>query len=172
MNNTDAANGPAATWYELEWIKEMMRTGAENGILWLLTVDEHPGPAGPASDPSPVTTASGLSAWSALVGRTVQALSKWVRWVEVINEANTYLTGPQYLTVLRTTSPIIRQADPSIKVLGPSEVCGAGDLADCKGIWDLVVKEGLDLIDQFSFHPYRFCEDRPPISVLRTTVAS
>ena len=89
MNNTDAANGPAATWYELEWIKEMMRTGAENGILWLLTVDEHPGPAGPASDPSPVTTASGLSAWSALVGRTVQALSKWVRWVEVINEANT-----------------------------------------------------------------------------------
>ena len=83
-----------------------------------------------------------------------------------------YLTGPQYLTVLRTTSPIIRQADPSIKVLGPSEVRGAGDLADCKGIWDLVVKEGLDLIDQFSFHPYRFCEDRPPISVLRTTVAS
>ena len=153
MNNTLQANGPAVYWYELDWVKQVMRTGAEHGILWLLTVDEHPGGAGWAEPP--VTTASGLSEWSAIVGRTVAALSEWVRWVEVINEANTYLTGQQYLASCgrpRRSSG----NDPSIKVLGPSEVCGAGRLADCKGIWDLVMKEELDLIDQFSMHPYQF----------------
>ena len=133
LNNTGGRYGPASTpWAQLKWVQEAMQSAAKHGVLWLLTVDQHPAPG----TPSMLTNATSLKKWAALVGRTVKVVGQWVKWVEIINEANTYLTGEQYLSVLRATSPVIRGADASVRVLGPSVVCGSGRLEDCKDVWD------------------------------------
>lgn len=133
LNNTGGRYGPASTpWVQLKWVRETMEAAARHGLFWLVTVDQHPGPGTPPM----LTNKSGLQAWAALVGRTVEGAGQWVKWLEVVNEANTYLTGEQYLAVLRATSHVIRDADPSVRVLGPSVVCGSGRMEDCLDVWN------------------------------------
>eukprot|EP01052_Picozoa_sp_SAG31_P003169 SAG31_NODE_119_length_23948_cov_9.957105_16_plen_928_part_00 len=89
-----------------------------------------------------------------------------VRFWEITNEANTYLSASEYLRTLRTMSVSIRHAMPTaaqaqVKIIGGSVV------NDFRGpIWNATIIDGSAEFDYFSFHPYRFYRSDPEADCL------
>jgi parallel beta-helix repeat protein len=98
-----------------------------------------------------VCTPAQLAAWSQAVGLLASTYKGRVKYWEVLNEPNTFLTGPEYARVLAATSQALRRHDPRARIIGGSVVNAhrhelhKATMAAAPGAFDL-----------FSYHPYRF----------------
>ncbi len=96
-------------------------------------------------------TEAQLTAWGDAIRLLASTFKGRVKYWEVLNEPNTFLTGPEYAKVLDATSSAIRANDPEAHIIAGSVVnATGGDLYTTT----MAAKPGT--FDSFSYHPYRF----------------
>ena len=74
-----------------------------------------------------------------------------MKYWEVLNEPNTFLTGPEYAKVLAITSETLRKNDPGALIIGGSVVN-----AHRHDLYRATMAAAPGTFDFFSYHPYRF----------------
>jgi hypothetical protein len=98
-----------------------------------------------------VCTPAQLAAWSQAVGLLASKYRGRVKYWEVLNEPNTFLTGPEYARVLAATSKTLRENDPGAHIIGGSVVN-----AHRHDLYKATMAAPAGTFDSFSYHPYRF----------------
>ena len=98
-----------------------------------------------------VCTPAQLAAWSQAVGLLASTYKGRVKYWEVLNEPNTFLTGPEYAQVLAATSKTLRENDPGAHIIGGSVVS-----AHRHDLYRATMAAAPGTFDSFSYHPYRF----------------
>jgi parallel beta-helix repeat protein len=98
-----------------------------------------------------VCTPAQLAAWSQAVGLLASTYKGRVKYWEVLNEPNTFLTGPEYAKVLAITSETLRKNDPGALIIGGSVVN-----AHRHDLYRATMAAAPGTFDFFSYHPYRF----------------
>ena len=162
-----------------ERINEMLWNGRFSGLLygtekaglaWLFTPSDAkaltgkqtwaPGPDNAGPDAIEVKredltggrcTDAQLRAWSEAIFTLARKYRGRIRFWEVLNEPNTFLSGEEYAKVLSVTSRAVRSADPRAHIIGGSVVN-----AHRKDLYNATMHMPAGSFDSFSFHPYRF----------------
>ncbi len=98
-----------------------------------------------------VCTDTQLAAWTEAVGLLATTLKGRVKYWEILNEPNTFLTGPEYAKVLEATSKTLRANDPAAHLIGGSVVN-----AHRHDLYKATMATAPGTFDSFSYHPYRF----------------
>ena len=150
--------------------KRLLREAHDVGLQWLMTLQNNdlfsggltqvPGPddlgemvSGQAKidGQSPRLTPEQFDSWGKWVAATVKDNASVVKYWEICNEPNCYLSADEYLRVLAFTAPLVRTNAPGSKIVGGSLVN-----AFSADIWRRTITDGKGLYDYFSYHPYRF----------------
>ena len=92
-------------------------------------------------------------AWSDFVYNLVRHCKGRVRYYEIVNEPNLYMTPEDYTRYLKLAYEAAKKADPSCRIVG---ICSTGDLGGKLGDFiDACGKLGaFHSLDILSFHPY------------------
>jgi len=79
-----------------------------------------------------------------------------IKFYEILNEPNCFLSGEEYKKVLTRTSRLIRKFDPKAAIIAGSVVN-----APRKELWKAAMSAPPGTFDMFSYHPYRFGLSNP-----------
>ena len=109
-----------------------------------------------ASKSGAKVTPEGLATWKNLVTAAVRKYRDRVKYWEVLNEPNVYLTGDEYLQVLQATSEVLRRESREALILGGSVVNGHR-----QDLYNKTIFSGHPWYDFFSYHPYGFGRANP-----------
>lgn len=99
-----------------------------------------------------------LKLWKKYVSEFVKKFKGRVKYYEICNEPNCYLTGDEYVKLFKETAPLIKSIDPSAQIIAGSVVN-----AFRKDLYNKTLKLPASSFDWFSFHPYRFGIKNPEI---------
>ena len=154
------------------WAERRIDQALQEGLQWLVTPSDAelltgkkawapaPDHAGgiiirrtetTASETAGRCTPEQLRQWAAILRRVAERYKGRVRYWEVLNEPNVFLSGDEYSRVLKVSSAAIRAADPAALILAGSVVN-----AHRGPLYKATMKMPPGTFDAFSFHPYRF----------------
>lgn len=147
-----------------------INTASKHGLEWLFTVSDHrlltgamtqvPGPDKPPTAPIEVkgealsgerVTSAQLKLLADWVKATARSYRREVRFWEILNEPNCFLTGEEYRKVLLSVSKAPRSVDKRFCIVGGSVVN-----AHRRELYKATMATPPGTFDCFSFHPYRF----------------
>lgn len=97
-----------------------------------------------------------LKTWDDVIRMLAEKMKGHVKYYEILNEPNCFLSGDEYTNILLRTSNIIRKADSSAQIIGGSVVN-----ATRKDLWNKTMAVPAGTFDAFSYHPYRFGLSNP-----------
>ena len=100
-------------------------------------------------------------AWSDFVYNLVRYCKGRVRYYEIVNEPNLYMTPEDYTRYLKLAYEAAKKADPACRIVG---ICSTGDLGGRLGDFiEACGKRGaFRSLDILSFHPYSAQLDSSP----------
>ena len=148
---------------------KVLEASSTHGIEWLLTLSDSrllTGEAtwapGPGEDNSRLEkkirddlqgrlTNEQMGAWKNTIRALAERYRGKIRFWEVLNEPNTFLSGKEYAKVLEETSEALRETDPAAVIIGGSVVNALR-----KELYEETLKSDPGTYNHFSYHPYRF----------------
>ncbi|HEY3376072.1 MAG TPA: LamG-like jellyroll fold domain-containing protein [Armatimonadota bacterium] len=134
--------------YDWTYTDLYMKTALDNGLVVVYTLASTYGPKGytPFRE-----MANDSKAWEEWVRLVVNRYKDKVQYWEVLNEPNGggQLTAEEYVRMLKSAYAIIRELDPTAKVIG---ICGTDRFPE----WteDVLAAGGGPYLDMISFHNY------------------
>ncbi|MFA5265130.1 MAG: NosD domain-containing protein, partial [Opitutaceae bacterium] len=162
------------TLYSPKFTKILESTEAHN-LQWLFTPSDAsvltgkatwapaPGNVGPEAIETKRSDLGGgvctdvqLKTWADAVGLLASKFKGRIKYWEVLNEPNTFLTGIEYAKVLAATAKTLREKDPSAHIIGGSVVN-----AHRSDLYKATMSSPPGTFASFSYHPYRFGLSNP-----------
>lgn len=157
---------------EEQHFENIVSIAKKNNINYLITVDDSSLFTGkrafaPAPGDSEIpeikegegrVTEAQIKIWKKFISELVKKFKGKVKYYEICNEPNCYLSGEEYVKLFKETAPLIKNIDPSSEIIAGSVVN-----AFRKDLYNKTLELPPSSFDWFSFHPYRFGITNPEI---------
>ncbi len=157
--------------HEKAWARECVQLAHDCGMQWLWTLSDSrfltgkraliPGPDKQGNgEPIEIRLTSGED--QRITGKQIEAWAVWlkalatrygntVKYWEILNEPNCFVSGGEYLRILAPSATALRRTMPGAIIIGGSVVNALR-----KDLYNKTIFSGHRFFNLFSYHPYRF----------------